>query len=130
MNIRKVRQALPRRMPSEDIWRVGGPELCRFSPCPVDYVGPGIYIIEFKDGIKVGISTCIKERIAYYARPWNQSMGRVRCYKAANPRVIETFIKQRFSKLTKKGSSEYLYGDRFELVVAFLERNRFFFRPK
>lgn len=69
----------------------------------------GVYLVEFQDGIKFGMSDDILKRIDSYCYPWNQRIGRVLFVECNYPRKLEQKLKNAFKNNITGRSPEYCY---------------------
>lgn len=78
----------------------------------------GLYIIEFDNGIKFGITSNIDRRKIAYLSPWDREIKQSKFFSCDKPEEIESELKRHFKNKTKKGSTEFVYGVSFEDIVS------------
>lgn len=101
-----------------------------FASCDPDYPGSGVYLIEFDNGIKVGMAKSIRIRLESYAKPWVRPIKNIACYRTTQALALESQIKRRFSRSRghTPGSSEFLIATTFNFVKSEIEKDPFFHR--
>lgn len=85
------------------------------------YRGSGLYVLEFADGVKVGIGKNLCNRLKFYEMPFIKPVSKGYYFKCLNPARFETILKRHFSRFTKLGSSEYFHGVRAGVVLSYLK---------
>lgn len=82
-----------------------------------------LYLIEFSDGVKVGISSSMKYRCeSTYNKPWcKEIIYGIVFNKLAFPREIETLTKRYFKQYAGQHSPEYFIGVSFETILSKIE---------
>lgn len=87
----------------------------------INYRKSGLYIIEFDNGIKFGISKNIHSRFySQYNKPWVREFKQVKVFAHNKPEQIELQLKRYFKHSIKEGSSEFLYNISFDEVIYFI----------
>ena len=106
---------------------LGQLHLYQYERCAPTYQGQGVYVIEFHNGIKVGMAKNIQSRLKAYRSPWIRPIVNIQCYKTPNPAYLEKRILKKYSKLIiAAGSSEFVSGTTFEHMVKAIEATRLF----
>ena len=77
----------------------------------------GIYILEFKDGIKIGKSSNLTTRTHQYKSPWCKPIVQLKLLPCVSYSDVEKLLLKLFSKNVLVGSKEYLTGVSFEEVL-------------
>ena len=70
----------------------------------------GLYAIEFEEGIKIGISEDIRERIKVYGSPWCHTIKSVWAVESEYPRALERYLMVRYAKSIVRNSTEFITG--------------------
>lgn len=116
-----------KRMTYNEAKALGRLKTFEFSKCEPTYKGSGIYVIEFDNGIKFGMSKHIQSRLSNYEAPWVREPIQYQCYKSKSAPSLENLIKTTFQKnITFANSREFISGVSFNDVLLFLENNEFF----
>lgn len=95
--------------------------------CLPSYTGQGLYLVEFDNGIKIGISSKLRGRLEEYKHPWCRDIKRVKCFKTKQSRALEKLLKKTFKRyIAHKNSTEYIINCSMENILSFIKRNRYY----
>lgn len=87
----------------------------------INYKKSGIYIIQFDNGIKIGISKNINSRMhGVYRSPWVREIKQVKVYAHNNPRHLEQAVINRFKSNIVNNSKEFITGVEFDEVCSYI----------
>lgn len=116
-----------KQMTVKEAHELGLSYILNIQECKSSYRGKGIYILDFGNGIKIGMAKNITNRIKYYKSPWCRPIINEAYFKCQNEQALERFIKRIFKNNIKtEGSSEFLTNISFIKVVEFIKNNKYF----
>ncbi len=95
-----------------------------------NFTGEGVYVIEFSDGIKVGRSKNVAERLRQYNSPWIKDQKNVAVYACKNSSRLEKAILLKFKHNIAAKSNEYLINVSHRQVLDTIEYNKFYQSPR
>jgi hypothetical protein len=99
-----------------------------FSRTSSNHRGSGLYVIQFENGIKIGIGSNLKARLESYKYPWCRPIISMICYKHPNPQAKELSLKHAFKNHMASGTKEFIVNVPLESVINFIETDGFY-RP-
>jgi hypothetical protein len=77
----------------------------------------GIYLIQFNNGIKIGMAKNCPKRIQSYKSPWIKSILRAEFISCQFPALVENTLKQWFTyNIISDNSTEFITGIQYEKV--------------
>ena len=108
------------------------------------FQGEGIYLLEFDNGVKIGMTRGINTRIKAYTSPWCKPILRATYFRTSNSASIEAQIINKFKDFALGHSPEYFYDSResmYDKILTFIksgelhnpkvvEKKTFVFTPK
>lgn len=115
----------------QESWDLGVQYLNDYSECLPTYRGAGIYIIEFSNGVKIGYSRNICQRVKTYQYPWCRHFIAIKCYKSRNPKQLEQYLLSYYYKQNKhtiKNTVEFFPALTLQRITEFLEKSKYFRR--
>jgi len=85
----------------------------------------GLYIVEFENGIKIGISNNVHERLESYKKPWCRPIVNSFIVECQCPIQLELRIKKQFKKsITYNESTEFITGVTVDIIKAYAENHK------
>lgn len=82
----------------------------------------GVYLIKFENGLKIGMSNDIIQRLEMYKSPWMKKILKIWYVECQNPKIVETKIKEDYKKFIKSPkSSEFLTDIHEEEIIRSME---------
>jgi hypothetical protein len=81
-----------------------------------------VYIVEFTDGIKFGITSNLEQRLNSYKLAWNKPIVSQWYIKCKWPKIVERQMKYYFKKnIVTPSSKEFVTNIPIQVVVNFLQ---------
>lgn len=82
----------------------------------------GIYAIEFIDGIKIGLSSNIQQRINDYKMPWCKPIKSIYYIECRFPKYVENALINHYKpNIVTKGSTEFITNIPIDDVLRSME---------
>ena len=85
----------------------------------------GMYMVKFSNGVKIGISDDIKERLRAYKSPWCREIQEAIGLPCQYPKIVEYAVKVFYKDHTLRGSPEFIIGIPWIEIKQFIWNNRF-----
>lgn len=84
----------------------------------------GVYMVQFDNGIKVGISDNCHERFNTYRQEWNRPIKQTCFIKCQYPRMVEYKTTNKFKSNIIGVSKEFIQGIEFDIIKQFITENK------
>lgn len=110
----------------KEAYELGRGWVVEIAECAANYRGSAVYVLEFDNGIKIGMAKNLVNRLKNYRSPWTRKIMRGAYFKSLAPNILEKFLKTKFKHFTEEGSTEFLYQITFEEIVNFIKNNKQF----